>query len=83
MSVTPRINALWSSSGTEGMAYFDRGDEESAGLVADAAGLEGEEGCASDARTPLDKTIDRIGMGAFAMCCSETLLLMQVIMRYV
>ena len=63
MSVTPRITALWSSSHSQEMSYFDRGDEESTGLVAGAARPEGGEDFARDSRTPLDKTIDRIGMG--------------------
>ena len=52
------------------MAYFDRGDEEErAGLVANGGGGEGDGGEGEhssnhDLRTPLDKTIDRIGMGA-------------------
>ena len=66
MSVTPRIPALWSDNRADGMGYFDRGDdEENVGLVADISGREGEENCAHDIRTPLDKTIDRIGMGMF------------------
>ncbi|PSR70485.1 hypothetical protein PHLCEN_2v13636 [Hermanssonia centrifuga] len=50
------------------MSYFARGDEEEdVGLVDDAEGIdELEDVDMSDARTPLDKTIDRIGMGMFS-----------------
>ncbi|THG98816.1 hypothetical protein EW026_g3425 [Hermanssonia centrifuga] len=49
------------------MSYFARGDEEEdVGLVDDAEGIdELEDVDMSDARTPLDKTIDRIGMGSY------------------
>lgn len=60
ISVTPHIVAFWST----GMNYFDSRDEEDAGLVAGAEGLESGAQGAHDPRTPLDRTIDRIGMGA-------------------
>lgn len=46
------------------MSYYERGDaEERDGLV---AGDDEEMGVIHDGRTPLDRTIDRIGMGAFS-----------------
>ena len=45
------------------MGYFERDGEEEAGLV---ASMEGDG--VYDGRTPLDRTIDRIGMGAL---CSQ------------
>ena len=45
------------------MGYLDRGDEENMGLMQDAPGTVEDGFGKHDARTPLDKTIDRIGMG--------------------
>ena len=65
MSITPRISAFWTSEledrmGTSGQ---DDVDEETVGLVAGSTDLEANGRDAQDGRTPLDKTIDRIGMG--------------------
>jgi hypothetical protein len=50
-TLTPRVSVLWAD--TMGTDYFDQ----------DA--LDGDvEAPAVDSRTPLDRTIDRIGMGA-------------------
>ena len=54
-SVTPRASGLWSD---RRMSYFGDGDED-----LEALGAEDVE--AYDGRSPLDRTIDRIGMGAY------------------
>ncbi|KIJ64572.1 hypothetical protein HYDPIDRAFT_90001 [Hydnomerulius pinastri MD-312] len=60
-SVTPRASGFWADSTTSRMSYFDaEGDED----VEQAGGL--EEDFQYDGRTPLDRTIDRIGMGWMA-----------------
>lgn len=52
-SVTPRASALWETS--QRMSYFDgEGDIED---------FESQDAEIHDGRTPLDRTIDRIGMG--------------------
>lgn len=55
-SLTPRASGLWSDS--RRMSYFSHGDgdEDLEALVAEAEVYDG--------RSPLDRTIDRIGMGA-------------------
>lgn len=61
MSVTPRASGFWSTTGR--MSYFDTGnDGEEEELV---EGGEDELETVCDGRTPLDRTIDRIGMGAY------------------
>lgn len=61
MSVNPRLSGFWSTD--ERMSYYERGDqEESEGLVQDG---DEEMGGVPDGRTPLDRTIDRIGMGSY------------------
>ncbi|KAI0789718.1 major facilitator superfamily domain-containing protein [Abortiporus biennis] len=55
-SVTPRASGFWSSSAR--MSYFDSGSDE------DVENLAVEEEI-DDGRTPLDRTIDRIGMGSY------------------
>ncbi len=55
-SVTTRASGLWDSPLR--MSYF-----EGAGVEEDAEGLIPQEIDMCDDRTPLDKTIDRIGMG--------------------
>lgn len=63
MSVNPRLSGFWEDS--RRMSYFGRDDDgdedETVGLV---AGDEEEMGISHDGRTPLDRTIDKIGMGA-------------------
>lgn len=54
-TITPRASRLWSDSVR--MSYFD------AELEGDAEGDMGSCGEMLDGRTPLDRTIDRIGMG--------------------
>lgn len=55
-SITPRASGLWTQ--TQRMSYFEgNGDEDLEGLLG--------EGGEDDGRTPLDKTIDRIGMGSY------------------
>lgn len=59
--VNPRASGLWSSSRMSYMSVaesHDEGDEE-----VDIEGLGFEAPDDFDGRTPLDKTIDRIGMG--------------------
>ena len=63
MSVTPRIANLWWDERNNRMGYMDRGDEESVGLMQDELGLGDDGSNKLDHRTPLDRTIDRIGMG--------------------
>lgn len=59
MSVNPRISGFWSvASRSSDMNYYGD-EEEDVGLV---QGSDQEE---CDGRTPLDRTIDRIGMGTF------------------
>lgn len=61
MSVNPRLSGFWEDD-TRMSTYFDGADEgETAGLV---AGDDEEMGIVHDGRTPLDRTIDKIGMGA-------------------
>ena len=63
MSVNPRVSGFWEDAA---MSYFERGDdEEGVGLV---SGEDEEMGVVHDGRTPLDRTIDRIGMGAWLSC---------------
>lgn len=67
MSVNPRLSGFWEDS--RRMSYFERGDgddedDETVGLV---AGDDEEMGISHDGRTPLDRTIDKIGMGAFPL----------------
>ncbi|KIL00200.1 hypothetical protein PAXRUDRAFT_821900 [Paxillus rubicundulus Ve08.2h10] len=56
-SVTPRASGFWTDSMRPRMSYFGGDDVE------EAAGFEDE--YEYDGRTPLDKTIDRIGMGSY------------------
>lgn len=51
--ITPRASGLWNIEEDERMGYFPD----------DAEAAEGDD----DGRTPLDKTIDRIGMGALIL----------------
>lgn len=59
-SITPRASGLWTSSARMS-SYED--DEDLEGLLPREIDL-------SDSRTPLDRTIDRIGMGT-CMCISS------------
>lgn len=54
-SVTPRASGLWSDE--RRMTYYD-GDPDDDVEALTAEGME------YDGRSPLDRTIDRIGMGA-------------------
>jgi hypothetical protein len=61
-SITPRASRFWTDSN---MTYFpdDEGDvEEQQNLIP------GDD--PNDGRTPLDKTIDQIGMGTCAVCAT-------------
>ncbi|TFY80128.1 hypothetical protein EWM64_g3888 [Hericium alpestre] len=58
--VTPRASGLWEDR----MSYF-QSDDEADDDVEQAEALD------SDGRTPLDRTIDRIGMGAFVLLFSS------------
>lgn len=65
-SVTPRASGLWSDSGSRRMSYFGDGDDDLEAFVSEETGE-------YDGRSPLDRTIDRIGMGAsillfFTLC---------------
>ncbi|GJE98431.1 MFS general substrate transporter [Phanerochaete sordida] len=61
MSVNPRLSGFWSTDAR--MSYYERADaEESEGLV---QGEDEEMGGMPDGRTPLDRTIDKIGMGSY------------------
>jgi hypothetical protein len=54
------------------MSYYETGDgEESEGLV-QGGDIDVEMGDMLDGRTPLDRTIDKIGMGACAVLCRRT-----------
>ena len=63
MSVNPRVSGFWEDAR---MSYFERGDDEEEDENVDGlgAGEDEEMGVVHDGRTPLDRTIDRIGMGA-------------------
>lgn len=65
MSANPRLSGLWMTDSRRG-SYFAE-DEEDVALVQEP---DEEMGTALDGRTPLDRTIDRIGMGACACCYS-------------
>ncbi|KAF8840797.1 MFS general substrate transporter [Paxillus ammoniavirescens] len=56
-SVTPRASGFWTVSTRPRMSYFGGDDVEEAASF--------EDGYEYDGRTPLDKTIDRIGMGSY------------------
>lgn len=75
MAANPRVSGFWSvQSDRSSMGYFARDEEEDVGLVDGEDGTEdgGEGVYVSDGRTPLDRTIDRIGMGAcFFVYCVE------------
>ena len=60
-SVNPRASGLWSSSRMSYVSIAESYDEE--GEEVDVEGLGFEAPDEFDGRTPLDKTIDRIGMG--------------------
>ena len=61
MAANPRVSGFWSVH-PDDMGYYARGDEEEDVGLVDGAGLDDGEGL-DDGRTPLDRTIDRIGMG--------------------
>ena len=54
MAVTPRASGLWDHSA---MTYSRLNNDDD---------IDDPEGIDPDSRTPLDKTIDRIGMGEFS-----------------
>ncbi|KIJ17575.1 hypothetical protein PAXINDRAFT_175426 [Paxillus involutus ATCC 200175] len=56
-SVTPRASGFWTVSTRPRMSYFGGDDVEEAAVFEDEYEYDG--------RTPLDKTIDRIGMGSY------------------
>jgi hypothetical protein len=61
-TLTPRASGLWTS-------YFDADVEDG---MDDAAVEAARDSLNIDGLTPLDRTIDRIGMGAFdAIICEE------------
>ena len=60
-SVNPRASGLWSSSRMSYVSISESYDE--GGEEVDVEGLGFEAPDEFDGRTPLDKTIDRIGMG--------------------
>ena len=64
-SLTPRASGLWADSTTDSMGHIDEDSEsddlEQQRLITDDQPITDEH---VDCRTPLDKTIDRIGMGA-------------------
>lgn len=68
MSVNPRVSGFWSvASQSSEMNYYgpDGDEDEDVRLV--RGGDDEERGDVHDGRTPLDRTIDRIGMGAFCI----------------
>ncbi|KAI0695996.1 major facilitator superfamily domain-containing protein [Cytidiella melzeri] len=60
MAASSRVSGFWSVH-SDDMGYYGRRDEE-VGLV---SGAEDEEEDVYDGRTPLDRTIDKIGMGSY------------------
>ncbi len=58
-AINPRASGLWASSRMSYISVADSYDDD-AGFDVD---LEGFEVAEDDGRTPLDRTIDRIGMG--------------------
>ncbi|KAH7915443.1 major facilitator superfamily domain-containing protein [Hygrophoropsis aurantiaca] len=62
-SVTPRASGFWVDSAAPRMSYFD--GEVDAGDVEQSGEYEDVDEDFEDDRTPLDKTIDRIGMGSY------------------
>ncbi|TFK26851.1 MFS general substrate transporter [Coprinopsis marcescibilis] len=69
MVVTPRSSVFWEDSGRGSMARSDSADdyfgEESDLEEQERLVRHGEEDELDDGRTPLDRTIDRIGMGSY------------------
>ena len=61
MSVTPRASGFWMADSARNSYFSAADDDEEVGLV---QGQDEEMGDVLDGRTPLDKTIDKIGMGA-------------------
>jgi hypothetical protein len=60
-SVTPRASGFWADSTPN--SYFSPGNEDDDEVDAMQEQLEANAESTMDDRTPLDKTIDRIGMG--------------------
>jgi hypothetical protein len=63
-SVTYRASGFWADR----MTYFEDTEQGMDDVEVDL-------GAEYDKRTPLDKTIDRIGMGASCSCISDTMAL--------
>ena len=60
-SVNPRASGLWSTSSRMSYVSIQQSDEGSDDLDVEALGFDASD--EFDGRTPLDKSIDRIGMG--------------------
>ncbi|KAG6860790.1 hypothetical protein C0995_007596 [Termitomyces sp. Mi166 len=61
-SITPRASGFWTDTGVPSYFPEDEGDDAD---VEQQNLIQEQEGVDSDGRTPLDMTIDRIGMGSY------------------